>query len=147
MTGGSPPSKMQLDVVQLSSLNIRGRCLEHLPKGCSGSWLRSILSWARSFQNTSAAQPRRPLKTKGGQVSDSNLALGLLALGNVLSAPCTFHIKYPQEKKDGQTSLLVILNTFASTYLTDILGCRLLRVALGRKNFVPNYFCPCGLNV
>lgn len=60
---------------------------------------------------------------------------------------CAFHIKYPQKEKDGKTSSLAILNTFASTYFAGVLDCKLLRVALGRKNFVPNYFCPCGLNV
>lgn len=60
---------------------------------------------------------------------------------------CAFHIKYLRKKKDKKTSLLAILNTSASTYVTGVLDCKLLRVALGRKNFVPNYFCPCGLNV
>lgn len=36
MTGDSPPSKVQLDVVLLSALHIRGRCLEHLPKSALG---------------------------------------------------------------------------------------------------------------
>lgn len=44
MTGGPPPFKTQLDVVLLSALYIRGRCLEHLPKGCSGSCPRTVLS-------------------------------------------------------------------------------------------------------
>ena len=60
MTGGSPPSKMQLHGVLLSALYIRGRCLEHLPKGCSWSRPWTVLSWAGNFhQNSPAAQPRR----------------------------------------------------------------------------------------
>lgn len=84
--GGSPPSKMQFDVMLLSALHIRGRCLEHLPKGCSGSSPRTVLSWAGNFhQHSPAAQPR-PLTARGAQGPDSSLAIRQPAPGDLLHA-------------------------------------------------------------
>lgn len=86
MTGDSPLSKMQLDVVLLSALYIRGRCLKHLPKECSGSCSRIILSWAGISIKTLQllSQEERPLKAGGAHLPDSSLALGQLAQGDLL---------------------------------------------------------------
>lgn len=77
---------MQLDVVLLSALHIRGRCLKHLPKECSGSCSRSILSWAGISIKTLQllSQEERPLKARGAHVPDSSPALGQLAQGDLL---------------------------------------------------------------
>lgn len=101
--GGSPPSKMQLDVMLLSALYIRGRCLEHLPKGCSGSSPRTVLSWAGKFHQRSPAAQPRPLKGRGAQVTDSSLAVGLPAPGDILHAGscslCLSHWISPEERR------------------------------------------------
>lgn len=81
MTGDSPPSKMKLDVVLLSALYIRGRCLEHLPEECSGSCSGIALSRAGISIKTLQllSQEERPLKARGAHVPDSSLALSQLA--------------------------------------------------------------------
>lgn len=157
MTGGSRPSKMQVAAVFWSTpLYSRGRWVEHLPKGCSASLTRTVLSWAGNFhQNSPAAQPRR--KTSESKRSTSAwLQPSSWAACTGRFTACWFLLprlfgpftsNIPGRKTHGKTSLPAILNTFASTYFTGVLDCKLLRVALGRKNFVPNYFCPCGLNV